>query len=214
MKSKQPVQPTGRGDLRYIIVCACALLGAVILLALTFLKPQRVVPPAAPASGSTEAPRESSAAQSGGQEKTVALTDEQIATILSAAIPADFPVKDIRVSFSGQQAYISATAQRDALITYLESNGAQIAPIARAGLKLLGEDTGIGMAFRLPETAGSAVKLEPVSISVGGIRLDAGLIPESLVKDLNEGLNGAAAHYGGVIKRVYIDEGMLNFDFQ
>ncbi len=189
-------------------------LGAGVLLTLTFLHPSGAVPPAAPASGSTASPAPSAAAQPDGKDKIVALTDAQIASILSAAIPADFPIKDIGVSFSGQQAHISASAQRDALIKYLENSGAEIPPIARAGLKLLGEDTAIGMVFKLPETANGAVNLDPVSISVGGIRLDAGLIPGALVRDLNEGLNSAAGYYGGVIKRVYIDGGMLNFEFE
>lgn len=217
MEKNARTAKAGHGDGIYIWISAAALLLAAVLIAMTFFNAGKARRGGDVPSVPTAAPEETDAAGESGAPSApsvVRLRAEEVSAILAASLPEDFPFEVISIAFSGRQATVNGKAGRDGLIRYLEEGGAQLTSLMRAALGVLPEKTDVVLVMELPESESGAVRLVPVTVSVGGIGLDADLIPASLTDALDKAIDGALDRYGSAVRRVYIDGGELVVEFK
>jgi hypothetical protein len=216
-KKERAVKLAGK-DAVYMYICAAALLCAAVLLTMTFIRPGKAetvrAPAVKPTPAATAPAGTPNVGSKSGKQSLIRLSGAEFEAVLSAALPKDLPIENLTVTFTEDLASARGKTDRDGLISYLEASGAEIPPLVRAALGIFPPQTEIGIDFSLPETDGTAVRFKPVSISVGGVSLDAGMIPESLITSLDNSLNDTIAAYGDTVSRVYIKGGELVVEFK
>lgn len=157
--------------------------------------------------GLSDVPTVTPAAGSLGKTE-LSFTEEQLEGMVSAAMPSDVKVENLDIRAENNALAVAGDVSKDTILTYLDQAEGAGAAAARAAVSLLPETIPLGASVGV-DTADGQLEVTPKSVTVGGITLDAGLLPKPLLDSVTTALNDAVAQYGTMISGIRAADGTL-----
>ena len=183
------------GSWRPAVLIVLLSVGTLALGYRLFILPQIATVPPGPVSQTLES--------AGGQ--IVTFDAQQIGLLLRAALPEDFPLKEVSVCFSGDTAVVSGTVGKDDLQALLSSENEAERLFLESALLLLPDPVHVGLALRPEKSEQGRLSLTPVSILAEKISLNADYLPDSVTQKLEKAFSDALSQFDGEIQNAYIE---------
>ena len=137
------------------------------------------------------------------------LTETFVENRLAQFLPAEFPVKDVEVSFDDGLVELSFDMERTGLKNYLKAKGAQLGTGQNLLLQMLPRQVEVEGDFAL-SADGAGLHLTPVRLAAGERELSLAGLPKDTFSPLDVGLNALLENAGvRFSSATFTDDGIL-----
>lgn len=193
-----------------VVTVLCLAASLVLCYVMLWGGSRNTPAPSASTTGvSTSAPSATPAPSAASETQGVALTvtESQLAALLTAASSASYPLEDCVVHIEPDQITVEASISRSSLSTLsTEMDSSNV--LTDSVISLLPEKVAFGACLSLKVEAEQLV-ITPRSMTVGGITVDAALLPDMLQAPLQQALTDATGSLEQHIADVQLSQGVL-----
>lgn len=141
-------------------------------------------------------------------EATLVLSEEQLQALLTAAVPEELGLRDLRLTIRERSLALSATGSKTKLLALVQQANRNAGTFLHTATSLLPETVTLGTELGVAMEDGR-LTLTPQSLTLGNVTLSAELLPRQLSAPLRQALSAAAESAGGVITDISLSPGVL-----
>ena len=143
-------------------------------------------------------------------EKSLTLTEEQLAELLAEGLPEDFPVKEAAVELTESVIHLTGAGSKTALVGWAERQGISLPTSVTAALAFLPDLLEFDAELIVDgDPHNGLLRLSTGRFAVCGAELPEGALGETLPQAVADTINGALLESGRYFTSVRVEENRM-----